>query len=166
MIGPILKSHRPKILRMNAEFVHWLAPLDDEVLDYILNRAHYQRQIHDGAGVLLGYGDNVDYPDHENLRWLRAHANANANYKDNPFFYIDRVIIARDGQSKGLGRALYDDVARFAAGQNFARLTCEVKTRPDNPVSHAFHLSMGFTAIGQVDDPASAACVRYYEKWL
>jgi len=164
MIGPILKSHRPEILRMNEEFVHWLAPLDDERLDYLLQRASYQRQIHDGAGVLLGYGDDVDYPDHGNIMWLRAHSDAHRG--GDRFFYIDRIIIDRAGHGKGLARQLYDDVARFAAKQGFARITCEVNTRPNNPASHAFHLSMGFTAIGDAGYTGSDAAIRYYEKRL
>jgi len=164
MIGPILKSHRPKILRMNTEFVHWLSPLDDDRLDYILDRASYQRQIHDGTGVLLGYGHDVDYPDHENLGWLQGHANKLRG--SDSFFYIDRVIIARDGQGKGFGQQLYDDVARFAKRSGYARLVCEVNTRPNNPASHAFHLAMGFSAIGEAEYSASDAAVRYYEKPL
>lgn len=164
MIGPLLKSHRSKILHMNTEFVHWLCPLDDEALDYILHRAHYQRQINDGAGVLLGYSHNVDYPDHANLTWLRKHAVKTG--APHNFFYIDRVIITRCAQGQGLGRKLYDDVIGFARGRGCARLVCEVNTKPNNPRSHAFHASMGFTTIGEVKYPKSDTAVRYYEKRL
>jgi len=164
MIGPILKSHRSKILRMNAEFVHWLSPLDDDHLDYILDRAAYQRQIHDGAGVLLGYANDVDYPEHKNLTWLRQYADEQ-NW-DERFFYIDRIIINAEGQGKGLGQQLYDDITRFALKHNYTRLTCEVNIRPNNPASHAFHLKMGFDAIGEAEYPDYDAAVRYYQKRL
>jgi len=143
---------------MNTEFVHWLSPLDDDDLDYILARASYQQQIHDGGGVLLGYGHDVDYPNHENIAWLRG-------YFDN-FFYIDRVIVSAQAHGKGLGKQLYDDVAHFAARQSYNRLVCEVNTRPNNPVSHAFHLAMGFTVTGEAEYADGHAAVRYYEKLL
>jgi len=158
MIGPILKFHRAKILRMNEDFVHWLSPLDDDKLDYILDRAAYQRQIYDGAGVLLGYPHNVDYPDHKNLTYLRKHLSN--------FFYIERVIISRQAQGQGLGQSLYKDVERFARSQGFKHLACEVNTKPNNPGSHLFHERLGFNALADVDYPNYNAALRYYEKPL
>ena len=164
MIGPILKSHRSKILRINDKFVHWLWPMDDDDLDYILARAHYQRQINDGAGVLLGYGHDVDYPDQWNMNWLKAYYASIQDRAD--FFYIDRVIIAPEAQGQGLGRQLYDDVTQFAARHHYWRLCCEVNIKPNNPASHGFHLKMGFKPIGQAQYPHSETAVRYYEKCL
>jgi len=158
MIGPVLKSHRAKILRMNEEFVYWLSPMDDDKLDYILERASYQRQINDGTGVLLGYAHNANYPDHKNLMWLNKHLS--------DFFYIERIIISKDAQGQGLGQKLYDDVERFARSKGFKHLACEVNTKPDNPGSHKFHLAQGFRAIGEADYPIYDAAVRYYEKPL
>ena len=146
------------------EFVHWLSALDDDRLDYILERASYQRQIRDGAGVLLGYAHDVDYPDHKNISWLRDHADSERG--GDSFFYIDRVIIARNAQGKSLGRQLYEDVARFARKRGHNRLVCEVNTKPNNPNSHAFHLAMRFEAIGEAEYPDYKAAVRYYEKRL
>ena len=62
MIGAITPDHHPQILKINAEFVRWLAPLDQAGLDYILERADYARQIDGAQGVLLGYAHDVDYP--------------------------------------------------------------------------------------------------------
>ena len=42
MIGPILKRHHAKILRMNEEFVHWLSPLEEDELTTLLNLAQYK----------------------------------------------------------------------------------------------------------------------------
>ena len=158
MIGPILKSHHADLLRMNAQFVHWLSPLDQAKLDYVLTRATYQRQINDGAGVLLAYPDTVDYPDHKNLTWLQAHVQN--------FFYIDRIIIDAAVQGQSLGRRLYEDVERFAALAGYDHLACEVNTRPDNPGSHRFHQQMGFKTIGTENYPDYKAAVRYYSKAL
>ena len=75
MIGEIKPEHYPQILKLNAEFVHWLSPVDVAGLEYILARADYAKQIDEAQGVLLGYAHDVDYPDHKNLTWLRARFN-------------------------------------------------------------------------------------------
>jgi len=157
MIGPILKSHHAKILRMNEEFVHWLAPMDEDDLTHLLSLSHYKKQSHDADGVLLGYAHDVDY-DHKNLKWLRA--------RFDQFFYIDRIIINAKAHGKGLGRALYADFEAEARLRGLPRLVCEVNTKPNNPGSHKFHETLGFKAIGDVDYPAFNASLRYYEKTL
>ena len=142
---------------MNAEFVHWLSPLDEHGLDDLLGLADYKMQIADGAGVLIGYAHDVDY-DHKCLKFLRA--------KFDRFFYIDRIIIAEGAHGHGYGRRLYADVESHARQLGLPRLVCEVNTKPDNPASHQFHLAMGFRPIGEVDYPEYDAALRYYEKPL
>jgi len=157
MIGPVLQSHRAKILRMNTEFVHWLSPLDEDELTDLLALAHYKKQIHDADGVLIGYAHNVDY-DHKNLKWLRA--------RFKTFYYIDRIILAAAAQGKGYGRQLYADFESEARRLGLPRLVCEVNTKPNNPGSHKFHERLGFTALADVDYPEYDAAIRYYEKPL
>lgn len=157
MISPILKSHHAKILRINEEFVHWLAPLDEDGLTDLLGLAHYKKQIDDAAGVLIGYAHDVAY-DHKNLKWLRA--------RFEQFYYIDRIIIGAEGQGKGYGRQLYADFEAEARQRGLPRLVCEVNVRPNNPGSHKFHESLGFKALADVDYPAYDATLRYYEKLL
>jgi len=69
-IGDITEAHHGRLLRLNTDFVHWLSPLDEEGLNYILARADYAKQIDEGDGVLIGYAHDVDYPGHGNLDWL------------------------------------------------------------------------------------------------
>jgi len=157
MIGPILKSHHPKILRMNQAFVHWLSPLDANDLTQLLNLAHYKKQIHDAEGVLIGYAHDVDYA-HKNLTWLRE--------RFERFYYIDRIILNAAAQGKGYGQKLYADFETEARLLGLPRLVCEVNTKPNNPRSHSFHERLGFMAIGDVDYPADGASLRYYEKQL
>ncbi|WP_051279590.1 GNAT family N-acetyltransferase [Hellea balneolensis] len=157
MIGPILKSHRAKILRMNQEFVHWLSPLDEEELTNLLDLAHYKKQIHDADGVLIGYAHDVEY-DHKNLKWLRA--------RFNKFYYIDRIILNAAAQGKGYGRTLYADFEAEARARGLPRLVCEVNSKPNNPGSHAFHERLGFRALADVEYPDYNAILRYYEKPL
>jgi len=158
MIGDISSRHHAKILRMNAEFVHWLSPLDQEALSYVLARAAYARQIDDATAVLIGYAHDVNYPDHGNIEWLKSRLEN--------FFYIDRVIIDGAAQGQGMGRRLYEDVEKFARGRGHEFLACEVNTVPNNPGSHAFHLRGGFKVLGAQRFPGKDKAVRYYAKAL
>jgi len=157
MIAEITPAHHAHILKMNTEFVHWLSPLDQTELTYVLARAAYARQVNEGAGILIGYAHDVDYPNHWNLDWLKS--------RIENFFYIDRIIIDRTVQGQGLGQGLYADVERFARSRRHKWLACEVNTVPDNPGSHNFHRRAGFKPLGeQVFSDVKA--VRYYAKAL
>ena len=158
MIGEITPRHHAKLLQMNREFVHWLSPMDQDELLYVLGRAAYARQVNDAEGVLIGYAHDVDYPDHWNMMWLSSRLQN--------FFYIDRVIIDGAEQGTGLGQALYADVEAFARSRGYDWLACEVNTVPDNPGSHGFHLSQGFEPLGEQDFPKKEKAVRYYAKAL
>ena len=158
MISDIRPEHYAQFLKINEAFVHWLSPLDEAQLAWVLERADYARQIDNAQAVLIGYAHDVDYPDHKNLRWLRA--------RFDKFLYIDRIIIDSAAQGKGYARALYEDFEAEARRRGLPRLVCEVNTKPDNPGSHRFHLKMGFKAIGDADYPEYDAAVRYYMKQL
>ncbi len=162
MIGDLRPEHYREFLRLNEEFVHWLSPLDEVRLKWILERADYARQIESApgvvGGVLIGYPHNVDYPDHKNLIWLSQ------NLDD--YFYIDRIIIDGSAQGRGYGARLYQDIEDFARRRGYQYLACEVNTKPANPGSHRFHEKTGFQAIGDKDYPKYDAALRYYAKKL
>lgn len=158
MIGDIKLEHFAQILHINDEFVHWLAPLDEDELKYVLSVATYKRQIGKGKGVLIGYPHDVNYPDHKNLRWLRQYVE--------DFFYIDRIIIDAEAQGQGYGQLLYNDIEEFAKQHGYKALACEVNIKPNNPISHNFHTAFGFEPIGEQDYPAWNKAVRYYKKSL
>ncbi len=158
MISDIKDIHHEKLVAMNSQFVHWLSPLDAPRLYWLLERADYARQIHDGAGMLIAYPSDVDYPDHKNIKWLSNHLDK--------FYYIDRIIIDEAKQGNGLGQILYDDVEDHARQNGFKWIACEVNTRPNNPGSHRFHLNRGYDVMGDADYPAFDAALRYYKKEL
>jgi len=158
MIEDITAEHYAQILRINEQFVHWLSPMDEDELKYVLSIADYKRQIGSAQGILIGYAHYTDYPDHKNLNWLRRHV-------DN-FFYIDRIIIDENSQGKGYGQRLYQDIENYAQSVGYKALVCEVNTRPDNPGSHKFHKAFGFDGIGEENYPAYNKAVRYYKKVL
>ena len=156
-IAEIFPAHHAQILKLNRDFVHWLSPLDEMGLDYILSHAEYARKIDGGVGILIGYAHDVDYPKHANLRWLKT--------RINNFFYIDRIIIDLSAHGTGLGQLLYADIEDFARSRGHDFLACEVNIIPNNPSSHRFHLKAGFEALGEqvfTDEKA----VRYYAKAL
>ena len=158
MIGDIGPEHYPHILKINSEFVHWLSPLNEARLKWILERATYARQIKEAQAILIGYGHDVDYPNHKNIAWL-------SNHVEN-FFYIERIIIDIASQGRGFGRRLYEDVEAFAAARGYTNLACEVNTVPNNPGSHKFHQALGYITLGDVDYPAHGAALRYYAKQI
>lgn len=158
MIKSIKSNHYEQILKVNQEFVHWLAPLDRAQLDWVLSVATYKRQVNDAKAVLFGYPHDADYPDHKNLIWLNRHVSN--------FFYIDRIIVDASAQGHGYGKLLYQDVENYARESGYSYMACEVNTQPNNPASHAFHLTMGYDAIGDQDYPDYDAAVRYYKKAL
>ena len=90
------------------------------------------------AGFCLVLGPGADYGS-VNYRWFSEH------YDD--FVYLDRVAIAPEFQRLGLGRAMYEEVARRGAAAEW--FTLEVNLRPRNDGSLAFHDRLGFVEVGQ-----------------
>ncbi len=66
------------------------------------------------------------------------------------FVYVDRIAVSPEFKGRGIGRALYADVEKFAL-QVAPVLTCEVNVIPPNPESMAFHQKLGFFEVGQQD---------------
>ncbi len=148
--------HYPVILRNNAEFVHWLSPLDDAELIQLLKRSDYARQILQGEAALFAY-DGASDNRHKHLDWLSDHLDH--------YLYIDRIIVANSAQGQGAGRTLYHDLESFARKAGHTHLACEINTALDNPGSHAFHLKSGFSQLGEADYPDGLS-VRYYVRKL
>lgn len=158
--APIQPAHHAAILRNNQAFVHWLSPLDQRALIDLLGQADYAQQRQDGEAALIAYDGHGPYR-HKNVDWLCARL-------DN-FFYIDRVVIGMAAQGQGVGRVLYADVECAARARGHTHIACEVNTRPDNHGSHAFHQSLGYTPIGDVDygnNGGGDLSVRYYVRKL
>jgi predicted GNAT superfamily acetyltransferase len=64
------------------------------------------------------------------------------------FAYIDRVAIAPNHRSAGIGARLYDAVVARLSCQR-TDLLCEVNLAPPNPGSVRFHERYGFRAVGE-----------------
>jgi predicted GNAT superfamily acetyltransferase len=71
-----------------------------------------------------------------------------STYKN--FVYVDRIAVAPAYKGRGIGRAFYSDIERFADSVA-PILTCEVNLDPPNPESIAFHTKLGFAEVAQQD---------------
>ena len=96
------------------------------------------------AGFCLVLAPGADY-DSMNYLWFSE------RYDD--FVYLDRVAIPAPFQGRGIGRAMYAEVARQAAQlrPGATDFTLEVNLRPRNDQSLAFHDRLGFAEVGQLE---------------
>jgi uncharacterized protein len=146
------------ILSLNNEHAKETSPLDDDRLTALLDMAFYARGVDRGAtAFLIALDQNASY-ENPNFAWFKASGKS--------FVYIDRIIVSSSARGLGIGRLLYDDLFATAKQAGQSRVVCEVNIEPPNPVSEAFHVAMGFDAVGQATIHNGAKTVRYFEKTL
>ena len=106
-----------------------------------LEMADYFRVIkvkNDIAGFLIALTPGKDYHS-PNYKWFEK--------KYSQFMYVDRIVIDPSFQSKGLGRAFYDNLKIFSR-RDTPIITCEVNLKPKNDGSLLFHKKYGFEQVG------------------
>jgi predicted GNAT superfamily acetyltransferase len=91
------------------------------------------------AGFLLALDPSADY-DSPNFTFFRS--------RYERFLYVDRIVVAEDLRSRGVGNRLYQALFRAAPD---ALITCEVNVRPANPGSLRFHQRLGFQVVAEQD---------------
>ncbi|WP_291848345.1 GNAT family N-acetyltransferase [Accumulibacter sp.] len=131
-----------QILRLNDESVHFLSPLDHERLTLLHGQAAYHRVSEDEGEVvafLLAFGEGAAY-DSPNYRWFAG--------RFERFLYIDRVVVDRRQQGRGIGQCFYADLLSFARASGARLVTCEFDLDPPNDQSRRFHASFGFREVG------------------
>ncbi|MEE9330057.1 MAG: GNAT family N-acetyltransferase [Parvularculaceae bacterium] len=156
--APIKHVHYPALIRLNAAVVEKTAPMDADDLASFVNGAVYARQVNDGEAMLLVLDQAADFYDSEHFAFFAA--------RHKSFYYIDRIIVAPSLHGTGVGRALYEDLFGWVAAAGGGIIGCEVNTTPPNPVSHAFHRTLGFKPCGtgsrELPDGGTKQ-VTYYE---
>ena len=140
---PAVAADFPTILALNEESVHFLSPLTAERLAYLDREANFHQVLEVNGEVvafLLAFREGADY-DSVNYRWFAKH------YAQ--FLYIDRVVVAVNQQSLGIGSQLYRAVFAHAAAHKVSLVTCEFDIDPPNPISERFHTKLGFEEVGR-----------------
>jgi predicted GNAT superfamily acetyltransferase len=141
-LRPIADADTPAILALNLESEAVLSPMDAARYAHLRAQSAYGRVVEeDGAVVafLLAFGEGADY-DSPNYRWFDARGDA--------FLYVDRVVVARSHQGRGLGAVLYEDLFAFARAAGVPQVTCEFDVEPPNEASRRFHARFGFSEVG------------------
>jgi uncharacterized protein len=146
------------VLLLNNASAEETSALDEAGLKTLLDMAFYARGIDRGAtAFLIALEHNAAYVN-PNFMWFQASRES--------FVYIDRIIVSISARGQGIARVLYEDLMAAAKRGGHDRVVCEVNIEPPNPISEAFHVAMGFNAVGQATIHNGAKTVRYFEKML
>ena len=140
----ILKTNTidlPHIHNLNQGALPAVSSITINDMTQFLKMADYFRVIkvkNNIAGFLIALTPGKDYHS-PNYKWFEK--------KYSQFMYIDRIVIDPSFQSRGLGRAFYDDLKIFS--QRYTPIiTCEVNLKPKNEGSLLFHRKYGFEQMG------------------
>ena len=140
----ILKTNTidlPHIHNLNQDALPAVSSITINDMTQFLEMADYFRviKVKDNiAGFLIALTPGKDYHS-PNYKWFEK--------KYSQFMYVDRIVIDPSFQSKGLGRAFYDDLKIFS--QRYTPIiTCEVNLKPKNEGSLLFHKKYGFEQMG------------------
>jgi uncharacterized protein len=148
----------PAVLLLNNANAKETSALDGASLKALLAMAFYARGIDRGAtALLIALENNAAYVN-PNFMWFKACRES--------FVYIDRVIVSISARGQGIAKVLYEDLIVAAKRAGHDRVVCEVNIEPPNPISEAFHVAMGFEAVGQAAIHNGKKTVRYFEKIL
>jgi uncharacterized protein len=131
-----------RILELNDAEVRQTSPMDRERLTLLHGLSSYHRvAVVDGviAGFLLCMREGSVY-DSDNYRWFAE--------RYQRFVYVDRIVVAADSGSRGVGSSLYEGLFEFARQQDVGQICCEYNMEPPNPASRAFHDKFGFREVG------------------
>jgi predicted GNAT superfamily acetyltransferase len=138
------------VLALNEAESVKTSPLDRAKLERMVSNAFLAAAIEREAFV-IAFDEDAEY-DSQNFLWFKK---ALAR-----FAYVDRVVVSPHARRRGHARALYQAVFAAARAGGHERVACEVNYAPPNPVSDAFHESLGFTEIGRAA-LANGKGVRY-----
>ena len=131
----------PHIHNLNQGALPTVSSITIYDMSQFLEMADYFRVIkvkNNIVGFLIALTPGKDYHS-PNYKWFEK--------KYSQFMYIDRIIIDPSFQSRGLGRAFYDDLKIFS--QRYTPIiTCEVNLKPKNEGSLLFHKKYGFEQMG------------------
>lgn len=140
-LRPLTDPDREAVLRLNADHVELLSPLDDDRLSMLADVGTVEVVEVDGepGGFVVTFGPGADY-DSGYYAWFAQ------RYDD--FLYLDRVVVDPAHRRRGVGHAVYDEVEARAGRRGV--LLLEVNCDPPNEPSLAFHAARGFEPVGEL----------------
>lgn len=144
-IRPAALADREAILALNREGQPGVTALSAAEVEACIARATLFRVAED-AGEVSGYlvAFAAGFPSiGDEYAWFSA--------RHDSFLYVDQIAVASKTWRRGIGSALYADLAREAAHRDVPRIVCEVNLRPPNPRSLAFHARCGFVETGRLE---------------
>jgi predicted GNAT superfamily acetyltransferase len=166
IIKPLHSATEPLLALNNAHAVQ-LSMLTLTELEQLIRASFHSAAINEADALLIAFDQSSHY-DNENLRWFHAYfekkypAESNEPSKnDRKFVYVDRVVTSPAARGRGYARALYRDLFQRAKTAGHTRIVCEVNLDPPNPISDAFHATLGFSEIGRAIIRNGAKTVRY-----
>jgi predicted GNAT superfamily acetyltransferase len=145
------------VLALNNGATPHVNSLSAREFGWLVSHADYFRVADDSDGLtafVLALRPGLDYWS-LNYRWFSD--------RGDDFLYLDRIVVAGHVRGMGIGRAMYDDIDRFA-GTAWRRITLEVNVLPPNPGSLAFHERLGFRRVGVREDEGGKKAVALMER--
>ncbi len=156
-LRPLTEDDVVWLKQLNDLCVPEVNALDLEAMRALIARAIWaQAVVRERAplAVLVAFAKGSSY-ESTNYAWFNA--------QEEPFVYIDRVMVAEAGRRQGLGRRLYAGLFDWAKENDLPRLCCEVNEEPPNPTSLAFHRSLGFEVLTSRINPSDGKRVAMME---
>lgn len=156
-VRPIGPREVAAAMRLNRAHEVELSPLTPGRLAALVEVAFAAWLVPPASAFLIAFDQDAGY-DSPNFRWFRDRLER--------FVYVDRIAVAAEARGRGLARALYGQLFAAARASGHDTVAAEVNSEPPNPASHAFHLALGFTAIGSAALADRGKTVTYLIKRL
>ena len=150
----IIEDDIPVVTDLNQKFLPAVGLLGIENMNHFLIISSYFKIIkvnENLVGFMIGLLPGVDY-ESVNYKWFSD------NYSS--FTYVDRIVIAKKYQNRGLGNLFYDDFKNSFKNQADL-ICCEVNIRPQNKQSMRFHKNYGFKEVGRQNVENNKKTVSY-----
>jgi len=158
----VKSSDLDQILELNNAAVPAVSALERAELDWFAEMAHSFLVKPTAADQVAGYMIGLDGPgvayQSLNYQWF--------SQRYDRFIYVDRIVVAEAGRSRGVGRALYDEFCTRGRTGGHSVMLAEVNIRPRNDVSLRFHDLYGFRPVGEQDTDGGAKRVVMLERGL
>ncbi len=165
VLRPIESTDLPAALELNEEWVPEVGRVDAARLEHLVDQASLAIVAIDAAAsgddallglvIVMAPGADYDSPNYQYFERARTEGSLGDHR------YVDRIVVATAAHRRGVGRRLYAAVFDHAREQGATVVTCEVNVEPPNPVSTAFHTSIGFTEVGRQSHDGGTTSVAF-----